>query len=73
MTFKDDLNFGYKVKLNLSKLYTDSMRGYTLDLGINKLISDNLSMGFLVKNIGKEYSSDLQVNNNPSYLSLIHI
>ena len=24
-------------------------------------------MGFLVKNIGKEYSSDLRVNNNPSY------
>ena len=67
MTFKDDLNFGYKVKLNLSKLYTNSMRGYTLDLGLNKLISDNFSIGFLVKNIGKEYSSDLQVSNNPSY------
>ena len=63
----DHFSLGYKIKMNLSKLYTETMNGYTVDVGINKLINNNFSIGFLVKNLGKEYSSNLNVSSTISY------
>ena len=40
-------SIGYKVIMNFSKLYTETMKGYTIDLGISNKISKNLS--FVVK------------------------
>jgi len=67
MFIADDFNLGYKVKINFSKLYTETMKGYTIDLGANKLINKNLSIGFIIKNFGEEYSSNLNVHNTPTY------
>ena len=67
MFIADDFNLGYKVKINFSKLYTETMKGYTVDLGANKLINKNLSIGFIIKNFGEEYSSNLNVHNTPTY------
>ena len=39
------------------------MHGYSIDIGINKHINNNLSLGFVVKNLGKEISDHLRVNN----------
>ena len=60
-------NIGYKVKMNFSKLYTETMQGYTIDFGISNKISKNLSMGLVIKNFGKEYSQHLKANSSPLY------
>ena len=56
--------FGYKVKFNLSKLYTESMYGGTVDFGIIKKMSNNLSVGFVTKNLGKEYYNNTSFNTD---------
>ena len=61
-----NLQIGYNIKLNYSKLYTESSWGYTFDLGLTKQISDNFNMGFVYKNFGKEfYSSEEHTSINP--------
>lgn len=52
-------SFGYKIKINLSKLHTSQMYGYMIDLGIKHSFNKNMSLSFLVKNLGKEYTNDL--------------
>ena len=60
------LQIGYNIKLNYSKLYTENSWGYTFDLGLTKKISDSFNVGFIIKNLGKEYySSDETVSINP--------
>lgn len=66
-SIKNDISIGYKVKINLSKLYTETMKGYTIDFGINEKINNNLSIGFVIKNFGKEYSNHLKANSSPLY------
>ena len=63
----NQLSLGYKVKINLSKLYTETMKGYSIDFGINKEINNNLSLGLVIKNFGKEYSDNLTANSSPIY------
>ena len=64
LAFNDGLTFGYKIKFNYSKLFTESMHGYSIDLGFNNKIKENLDIGLLIKNLGKEYSNNLRVNND---------
>ena len=53
------IDFGYKFKFYLSKLYTQSMDCVAIDLGLTKSLTDNLSFCFVAKNFGKEYAGDL--------------
>jgi len=64
LSFYENSTFGYKVKLNYSKLYTESMHGYSIDIGFNNQINKNLNIGLLIKNIGREYSNNLRVDND---------
>jgi len=64
LTFDKDFTFGYKVKLNYSKLFTESMHGYSIDIGFNNKIKENLNIGLLIKNLGREYSNNLRVDND---------
>ena len=64
LSFYKNITFGYKVKLNYSKLYTESMHGYSIDIGFNNQINKNLNVGLLIKNIGREYSNNLRVDND---------
>jgi len=59
-----NFEFGYKIKINYSKLYTSSMYGYSIDLGMNKQINEYNSIGLVVKNLGKEFSSSIDVEDN---------
>ena len=58
----ESLQVGYKIKFNLSKLYTESMYGVTFDLGIRKKINDRLFFGLVLKNFGKEIDKNLTVD-----------
>ena len=61
-----NMQLGYNLKLNYSKLYVENSWGYTLDLGLNKEISDNFNIGFVIKNLGKQYYSsqeNISINN----------
>jgi len=58
----NSLSFGYKLKANLSRLYDETMYGVTADIGIIKNLKDNLSIGFIIKNFGKEYKSSLNAD-----------
>ena len=60
----NNLTFGYKIKLNYSKLFSESMHGYSIDLGLNRKLNQNLNIGILLKNIGREFASNLRVENN---------
>ena len=53
------IDIGYKVKVYLSKLYTESMHGVAINLGLTKKMTNQLSFGFVAKNFGKEYVGDL--------------
>ena len=64
LPFDKDVTFGYKVKLNYSKLFTESMHGYSIDIGFNNKIKENLNIGLLIKNLGYEYSNNLRVDND---------
>jgi hypothetical protein len=64
LSFYENITFGYKVKLNYSKLYTESMHGYSIDIGFNNQINKNLNIGLLIKNLGREYSNNLRVDND---------
>ena len=64
LSFYENITFGYKVKLNYSKLYTESMHGYSIDIGLNNQINKNLNIGLLIKNLGREYSNNLRVDND---------
>ena len=72
----ENFNIGYKVKLNFSKLYTETMHGYTIDIGFLKTMSDKLKLGFTVKNFGEESTGSLRAGTIPifglgsSYLTL---
>ena len=35
----------------------------TVDLGINNKVNENLDIGFLIRNIGREFSDNLRLNN----------
>ena len=59
-----NLTFGYKIKFNYSKLFSESMHGYSIDLGLNQNLNQNLNIGILLKNIGREFASNLRVENN---------
>ena len=56
------LQIGYKIKLNLSKLYTESMYGVTLDVGLRGKINENINFGVVIKNVGKEFDKNLTSN-----------
>ena len=60
----NNLTFGYKIKFNYSKLFSESMHGYSIDLGLNQNLNQNLNIGILLKNIGREFASNLRVENN---------
>ena len=60
----NNLTFGYKIKLNYSKLFSESMHGYSIDLGLNQNLNQNLNIGILLKNIGREFGGNLRVENN---------
>lgn len=60
----NNLTFGYKIKFNYSKLFSESMHGYSIDLGLNQNLNQNLNIGILLKNIGREFGSNLRVENN---------
>jgi len=64
LSFYENITFGYKIKLNYSKLYTESMHGYSIDIGFNNQINKNLNIGLLIKNLGREYSNNLRVDND---------
>jgi len=55
-------HIGYRLKTNLSKLYTSTMYGYTFDLGITSKINDNIKVSFIMKDFGKEFSDDLNAS-----------
>ena len=61
------LVFGYKLKFNLSRLYDETMYGITADIGIIRKLKDNLSLGFVVKNFGKEYKNNLKADTPLSF------
>ena len=65
----ENFKLGYKVKFNLSKLYTESMHGVTLDFGLQKQINDNFYLGFVLKNFGKEIDKNLTAKT-PEFLGL---
>ena len=72
----ENLNIGYKIKLNFSKLYTETMHGYTIDIGFLKTINNKLKIGFVIKNFGEESVGSLRAGAIPifglgsSYLTL---
>ena len=49
-------SLGYNIKLNYSKLHTERYWGYSIDIGLQKRINNKLSLGFVTKNFGREYS-----------------
>ena len=51
-----DFHIGYNLKLNYSKLHTVRYWGYSFDIGIINSINERLNFGFLIKNLGKEFS-----------------
>jgi len=53
----EKLNMGYNIKLNYIKLDTERYWGYTFDLGLNNQINDKVNLGFVIKNLGQEYST----------------
>lgn len=55
---KFELDLGYKIKLNYSKLYTDRYYGYSFDFGLKKHINKNLAIGFAISDVGVEYKSN---------------
>ena len=59
-----NIEVGYKAKVYLSKLYTESMHGIAIDLGLTKKLTDNLSFGFVAKNFGKEYTGGLNAKTS---------
>ena len=61
-----NLDLGYRLKMNFSKLYTETMNGYTIDVGFNKKINNTLSLAFVAKNVGKESSSNLRTKTIPT-------
>ena len=54
---KTNILIGYKIKLNLSKLYAKNIINYSFDVGFNKLFSENFSLGFVVNNLSSNFSS----------------
>ena len=71
-----DISFGYKLKFNFSKLYTETMHGYTIDIGMMKQVNNRVDLGLVVKNIGNESTNSLRAGTIPifgvgvSYLTL---
>ena len=65
-----NMQLGYNLKLNYSKLYVENSWGYTLDLGLNKEISDNFNIGFVIKNLGKQYYSSQENININNYVGM---
>jgi len=67
----EKFNMGYNLKLNYIKLDTERYWGYTFDLGLNNQINDKINLGFVIKNLGQEYSITDKINiENYSYLGL---
>ena len=67
----ENFNIGYNIKFNFIKLDTERYWGYTFDFGINKQINQNFNLGFVVKNLGQEYSVTDKINiDDYSYLGL---
>ena len=61
-----DIDLGYKIKLNYSKLYTSRYYGYSFDFGLKKNILNNLDLGFVIKNFGVEYNGSESENIQPT-------
>ena len=59
------IDMGYKVKFNYSKVHTDRYYGYTLDFGLQKNINDKITIGAVIKNLGKEYDGSSYSTINP--------
>ena len=53
-----DIDMGYKIKLNYSKLYTDRYYGYSFDFGLKKSIHKYLDIGLSISDVGVEYKSN---------------
>jgi len=54
--FKTDLLIGYKIKLNLSKLYAKNITNYSFDIGLKKSFNKKLSLGFVINNLSSNFS-----------------
>jgi len=66
--FRDkNFSIGYKMKLNLSKLYFSKMYGYTIDVGLTKKINKKINFALVIKNMGKQFSDDLYADDNKLY------
>lgn len=61
-----NIDLGYKLKFNYSKLHTNRYYGYSLDLGMIKQF-DNINIGATIKNIGKENMGSSYETINPRY------
>ena len=62
-----NMNIGYKIKFNISKLGTFQTYGYLFDFGINKQINNVLNFGVVMKNFGKQYSDNLKFDDEKMY------
>ena len=58
-----DIMFGYKIKANLYKLFSDKSTDYSFDVGFRKKINNRIDIGFVLKNLSGESSG---VNNQIS-------
>ena len=69
LNMETDILIGYKLKLNLSKLYAKNITNYSFDLGFRKSISENFSLGFVVKNLSSNFSSSTNdlFDDNPFF------
>ena len=69
-TNAENFQVGYNIKLNYSKLYIENSWGYTFDLGLTKQFSENLNIGFICKNLGKQFYSSSEVSNVNPYFGI---
>ena len=54
-----NISIGYKMKLNLSKLYAENITNYSFDVGLNKIFNENFSLGFVINNLSSNFSSSI--------------
>ena len=52
--------FGFRIQSNYTHLFTESMNGITLDLGALFPLSSFITAGFVVRNLGYEYTNNLK-------------
>mgnify|MGYP000739370911 CR=1 FL=1 len=54
--------FGVRIQTNYTHLFTESMNGITLDLGALFPLSSFITAGFVVRNLGYEYTNNLRAD-----------